>query len=173
MGGRRHGSRRGRIRGARVRAEDRFSARGNQVRRGVPAMTTGGRTIGVGMLGYAFMGKAHASAYRTLSHMTWPPPLSPELIVIGGRNAEAVGDAATRYGFGTATTDWRAIIADERVRLFDNAGPNWVHGEPPIAAALAGKHVICEKPLGRDADESYEIWHRVAATGVKHMCAFN
>ncbi len=136
-------------------------------------MTVDGRSIGVGMLGYAFMGKAHANAYRALSHMTWPPPLNPELIVIAGRNAEAVSAAATQYGFGTATTDWRRIISDERVRLFDNAGPNWVHGEPTIAAALAGKHVICEKPLGRDAEESYEIWQRVAATGVKHMCAFN
>src|SRR4029453_3404472 len=57
--------------------------------------------------------------------------------------------------------------------LFDNSGPNDLHSEPTIAAAEAGKHVICEKPLGRDAAESYETWQRVQAAGVKHMCAFN
>jgi predicted dehydrogenase len=59
------------------------------------------------------------------------------------------------------------------VGLFDNVGPNNLHSEPTIAAAEAGKHVICEKPLGRDAAESHETWQRVEAAGVKHMCAFN
>jgi predicted dehydrogenase len=131
------------------------------------------RPIGVGMLGYAFMGKAHANAYKKLSYMTWPPPLMPQLVSIAGRNEEAVAEAARRYGFEGYVTDWKALIADDRVELFDNAGPNKLHAEPTIAAAEAGKHVICEKPLGRDAAESYETWQRVAATGVKHMCAFN
>jgi predicted dehydrogenase len=129
--------------------------------------------IGVGMLGYAFMGKAHSNAYKTLAYMTWPPPLMPQLVAIAGRNEEAVAEAARRYGFADHVTDWRALIADERVQLFDNAGPNNLHAEPTIAAAEAGKHVICEKPLGRDAAESYDTWQRVAAAGVKHMCAFN
>jgi predicted dehydrogenase len=129
--------------------------------------------IGVGMLGYAFMGKAHVNAYRTLSYMTWPPPLRPEMILIAGRDPAAVGDAAARYGFAGAVSDWRELVRDERVELFDNCGPNSLHAEPTIAAAEAGKHVICEKPLGRDARESYEIWRRVAGSGVKHMCAFN
>ncbi len=64
-------------------------------------------------------------------------------------------------------------MADDAIGLFDNSGPNNLHAEPTIAAAEAGKHVICEKPLGRDADESYETWQRVQAAGVKHMCAFN
>jgi predicted dehydrogenase len=129
--------------------------------------------IGVGMLGYAFMGKAHSNAYKTLAYMTWPPPLLPQLVAIAGRNEEAVAEAARRYGFAGHVTDWRALVADDRVQLFDNAGPNNLHAEPTIAAAEAGKHVICEKPLGRDAAESYETWQRVAAAGVKHMCAFN
>src|ERR687893_1354934 len=130
-------------------------------------------TIGVGMLGYAFMGKAHSNAYKTLAYMTWPPPLMPQLVSIAGRNEEAVGEAAQRYGFEGYVTDWRELIADERIGLFDNAGPNNLHAEPTIAAAEAGKHVICEKPLGRDAAESHETWQRVEAAGVKHMCAFN
>src|ERR687888_1784225 len=131
------------------------------------------KPIGIGMLGYAFMGKAHSNAYKTLAYMTWPPPLRPELIAIAGRNEEAVAEAARRYGFAEYQTDWHAVAADPRVELFDNSGPNNLHAEPTIAAAEAGKHVICEKPLGRDAAESYETWQRVAATGVKHMCAFN
>jgi len=129
--------------------------------------------IGVGMLGYAFMGKAHAHAYRALSYMTWPPPLTPRLVRIAGRDAEAVAEAARRYGFDDHATDWRELVGDERVELFDNVAPNSLHAEPTIAAAEAGKHVVCEKPLGLTADESYEIWQRVAAAGVRHMCAFN
>jgi predicted dehydrogenase len=129
--------------------------------------------IGVGMLGYAFMGKAHAHAYRALSYMTWPPPLTPRLVRIAGRDADAVAEAARRYGFDDHATDWREVVGDDRVELFDNVAPNSLHAEPTIAAAEAGKHVVCEKPLGITAEESYEIWQRVAAAGVTHMCAFN
>ena len=118
-------------------------------------------TIGVGMLGYAFMGKAHAHAYRALSYMTWPPPLRPLLVSIAGRSEDAVAEAALRYGFERSTTDWRELVADPAVQLFDNAGPNSAHAEPTIAAAEAGKHVVCEKPLGRTADESFEMYRRV------------
>jgi predicted dehydrogenase len=131
------------------------------------------KPIGIGMLGYAFMGKAHSNAYKTLAYMTWPPPLRPELVAIAGRNEEAVAEAARRYGFAEYQTDWRQVATDPRVELFDNAGPNNLHAEPTILAAESGKHVICEKPLGRDAAESYETWQRVQAAGVKHMCAFN
>ena len=131
------------------------------------------KPIGIGMLGYAFMGKAHSNAYKTLAYMTWPPPLMPQLVAIAGRNEEAVSEAARRYGFAEYKTDWKALVGDDRIELFDNSGPNNLHAEPTIAAAEAGKHVICEKPLGRDAAESYETWQRVQAAGVKHMCAFN
>src|SRR5205807_2994544 len=120
--------------------------------------------IGVGMLGYAFMGKAHANGYKKLSYMAWPPPLMPRLVSIAGRNEEAVAAAAARYGFERYVTDWHDLIADPEVELFDNSGPNNLHAEPTVAAAEAGKHVICEKPLGRTADESYDVWQRVAAT---------
>jgi predicted dehydrogenase len=129
--------------------------------------------IGIGMLGYAFMGKAHSNAYKTLPYMAWPPPYVPKLVAIAGRNEEAVSEAAQRYGFEGYVTDWHALVEDDRVQVFDNSGPNNLHTEPSIAAAEAGKHVICEKPLGRNADESHDAWKRVDAAGVKHMCAFN
>src|SRR5947207_6662733 len=129
--------------------------------------------IGIGMLGYAFMGKAHSNAFRKVEYMAWPPPLVPRLVAIAGRNQEAVAEAAGRYGYERWTTDWHDIVTDERIGLFDNGGPNALHADPTIAAAEAGKHVLCEKPLGRTADESYDVWRRVAATGVKHLCGFN
>jgi predicted dehydrogenase len=129
--------------------------------------------IGVGMLGYGFMGRAHSHAYKTLAYMMWPPPLLPELVSIAGRDELAVSQAADRYGFERAVADWRELIADERVALFDNSGPNNLHAEPTVAAARAGKHVVCEKPLGRNATEAHDTWRSVAATGVTHMCAFN
>ncbi|TML67841.1 MAG: Gfo/Idh/MocA family oxidoreductase [Actinobacteria bacterium] len=138
-----------------------------------PVTVDGVREIGVGMLGYAFMGKAHSNAFRKIAYVTWPPPLTPRLVAIAGRDAAAVASAARRYGFERSTTQWEELIADPAIGLFDNLGPNDMHAAPTIAAAEAGKHVVCEKPLGRDADESYDIWRRVAATGVKHMCAFN
>ncbi|MBX3014352.1 MAG: Gfo/Idh/MocA family oxidoreductase [Caldilineaceae bacterium] len=129
--------------------------------------------VGVGMLGYAFMGKAHSHAMLTIPHMMYPPPAIPKLIGIAGRNEAAVKEAAKRYGYASYYTDWRALINDDRIQLFDNGGPNDAHAEPSIAAAKAGKHVLCEKPLGRTADESKRMRDEVLATGVKNMVAFN
>src|SRR4051812_46430862 len=129
--------------------------------------------IGVGLLGHRFMGRAHSDALLRLSHMVYPPPLRCDLVAIAGRDEQAVREAAERYGFERAVTDWRELIDDPQIGLLDNVGPNALHAEPTIAAAEAGKHVICEKPLARSADEAYEVWRRVAATGVKHLCAFN
>jgi predicted dehydrogenase len=143
---------------------------------GVQQLSSGGADvpeIGVGMLGYAFMGKAHANAYKTLPYMAWPPPLRPRLVSIAGRDEAAVQEAAHRFGFERAVTDWHELAADPEVQLFDNAGPNSLHAAPTLAAAEAGKHVFCEKPLGRTAEESFELWQRVEATGVTHMTAFN
>jgi predicted dehydrogenase len=130
-------------------------------------------SIGVGVLGYAFMGKAHTNGYRKLSYLAWPPPLMPRLVSIAGRNASAVADAARRYGFERSVSDWHDLIADPDVQLFDNCAPNDLHVEPTILAAEAGKHVFCEKPLGRNADEAFEMWSRAEAARVVHMCAFN
>ncbi len=129
--------------------------------------------IGVGMLGYAFMGKAHTNAYKKIPYMMYPPPAIPRLVAICGRDEEAVAEAARRYGYESAYTDWREMLADDRVQLFDNGGPNDVHAEPCIAAAQAGKHVLCEKPLARSAQEAKGMLEAVEEAGVKHMVAFN
>ena len=129
--------------------------------------------IGVGMLGYAFMGKAHSNAMKKLPYMIYPPPAVPKLVAVCGRNEEATRAAAVRFGYETYYTDWREMLADERVQLFDNGGPNNAHAEPSIAAAQAGKHILCEKPLGRTAEESKAMLDAVRKAGVKHMVAFN
>jgi predicted dehydrogenase len=129
--------------------------------------------IGIGMLGYAFMGKAHSHAFLMIPHMMYPPPAIPKLVGIAGRNAEAVQEAARRYGYAHAYTDWREMLANDQIQLFDNGGPNDAHAEPCIAAAQAGKHVLCEKPLGRTAEESKAMRDAVQKAGVKNMVAFN
>src|SRR5438105_49480 len=129
--------------------------------------------IGIGILGYAFMGKAHTNAYKKLPYMIYPPPAIPKLVAITGRNEEAVQEAVRRYGYEGYYTDWRKMIADPRIQLVDNGGPNDLHAEPCIAAAEAGKHVFCEKPLARNAAEAKRMLDAVEKAGVKNMVAFN
>lgn len=138
-----------------------------------PAAGAPAPEIGIGMLGYAFMGKAHSNAFKKIPYMMYPPPAVPRLVSICGRNQQAVAEAAHRYGYAGYCTDWRQLVADERIAVFDNGGPNDQHAEPCIAAARAGKHVICEKPLARTAPEAKEMLDAVNKAGVKHMVAFN
>ncbi len=129
--------------------------------------------IGIGMLGYAFMGKAHSNAFKTIPYMMYPPVAVPRLVGIAGRNQAAVTEAARRYGYENAYTDWRAMLENDDVQLFDNGGPNNFHAEPCIAAAEAGKHILCEKPLARNPEESRQMLDAVTKAGVKNMVAFN
>lgn len=130
-------------------------------------------SIGVGVLGYAFMGKAHTNAYKKLPYIFWPPAAIPRLVSIAGRSEKAVAEAARRYGYARYTTNWRDLIADPEIQIFDNSGPNNLHAEPCIAAAEAGKHIICEKPLARTAAEAKQMLDAVRKAGVRHSCAFN
>jgi predicted dehydrogenase len=130
-------------------------------------------TLGVGMLGYAFMGKAHTNAYKKLDYIYTPPPARARLVAIAGRNQERVEAAARRYGYERAVTDWQALVSDPNIQIFDNGAPNNLHAEPCIAAAQAGKHLLCEKPLGRSAAEARRMWEAAKTAGVVHMCAFN
>jgi len=94
-------------------------------------------------------------------------------VAIAGRSKEKVEVAARRYGYEKAVTDWQDLVNDPEIQVFDNGAPNNLHAEPCIAAAWAGKHIICEKPLARDAAEARRMLEAVRATGVTHMCAFN
>ncbi len=129
--------------------------------------------IGVGMLGYAFMGKAHSNAFKTLPYMIYPPPAIPKLVAIAGRDEESVKEAAKRYGFASYYTDWKQMLKDDRVQLFDNSGPNNIHAEPCIAAAQAGKHILCEKPLAPNVAESAAMTEAVTKAGVINMVGYN
>lgn len=129
--------------------------------------------VGVGMLGYAFMGKAHSHAYKTIPYMMYPPAAIPVLEAICGRNETGVAEAAKRYGYKKYYTDWHKMLEDDAVQILDNGTPNYNHAEPTIAAAQAGKHVFCEKPLGLNPEQSKAMWDAAEKAGVKHMAAFN
>jgi predicted dehydrogenase len=130
-------------------------------------------TPGVAVLGQGFMGRAHAHALITLAHMTGPPTIRPRLVAVAGRDEARLARIAEQFGFERFTTDWRELVADESVDVFENLGPNALHAEPTIAAAATGKHLLCEKPLARDAAEARTMLDAAEAAGVVHMCAFN
>jgi predicted dehydrogenase len=127
--------------------------------------------LGVGMLGYRFMGDAHSRALAATRQLE--PPLAVELVSLCGRNAEERERARARLGWREGAGDWRELVADDRIGLFVNGGPNDVHAAPTVAAAAAGKHVLCEKPLARNADEAWSMWQSVDGAGVVHMTGFN
>ena len=127
--------------------------------------------IGVAMLGHRFMGNAHSRALAAVQQLD--AALAPELVSISGRDASAVEEARARLGWAEATTDWREQVADERVGLFVNGGPNVLHAEPTIAAVRAGKHVLSEKPLALNADEAHAMWRAAEDAGVVHTTGFN
>jgi len=131
------------------------------------------REIGVGVLGYAFMGKSHSNAFKKVSYIFWPPPAIPRLVAICGRNEAKVAEAARRYGYSKYYTDWKELVKDPEVELFDNGAPNDLHADPCIEAAERGKHILCEKPLARTASEAKPMVKAARKAGIKHMVGFN
>jgi predicted dehydrogenase len=131
--------------------------------------------LGVGMVGYAFMGAAHSQAWRTVPHV-FDLPLRPALAALCGRNAAAVRAAADRLGWAATETDWRALVKRDDVQLVDICTPGEFHAEVAIAALEAGKHVLCEKPLANtlaEAEAMAAAADRAAAQGVRAMTGFN
>ncbi|MFJ2030282.1 Gfo/Idh/MocA family protein [Streptosporangium sp. NPDC087985] len=132
-------------------------------------------TLGIGMVGYAFMGRVHSQAWRSVGAF-FDLPYRPVMAAVGGRSKEATSAAARDLGWAAAETDWRDLIARDDVQVVDICTPGDSHAEIAIAALEAGKHVICEKPLANsvaEAEAMVDAAARAAARGVYAMVAFN
>ncbi|GIP17201.1 oxidoreductase [Paenibacillus montaniterrae] len=130
------------------------------------------KQVRIGMVGYKFMGKAHSNAYRVLP-MFFPNSTAPQMKVICGRNAEALEAARLQFGWEEAVTDWRELLKRDDIDLIDINAPSNAHKEIAIAAAQAGKHIFCEKPLALTLADSREMLAAAEAAGIKHMVGFN
>ena len=131
------------------------------------------RNVSIGLVGAGFMGKAHSLAYAALPMFFWPVPAMPVRRVVADVTQELAAEAALRYGFERAAGDWREIVEDPGVDLVDIATPNNLHAEIAVAAAKAGKHIICEKPLARTGEEAFAMYDAARRAGFVHMVAFN
>ena len=132
-------------------------------------------TLGVGMVGYAFMGAAHSQAWRTAGRV-FDLPLDVRMTVLCGRSRDGAEAAARKLGWESVETDWKALVARDDVRLVDICTPGSSHAEIAIAALAAGKHVLCEKPLANTVSEAramVEAARAARAAGVRSMVGFN
>ena len=131
------------------------------------------RTLGIGILGYTGVAKAHLLALQRVATVFWPLPVRPHLVALAGRSAEALQQAGQRYGALTTYTDWHRLIADERVQVLINAGPNDVHAEATLAAAARGLPVLCEKPLARSGAEAARMRDAAISADIVHMTSYS
>jgi predicted dehydrogenase len=131
--------------------------------------------LGIGMVGYAFMGRAHSQAWRSVGRF-FELPYTPRLAAICGRDRAQVAAAAERLGWAAWETDWKRLVGRDDVDLVDVCTPGSSHAEISIAALEAGKHVLCEKPLANSVEEARAMAaaaDRAAAGGVRAMVGFN
>lgn len=128
--------------------------------------------VRIGMIGYKFMGKAHSHAYRDLPFY-FNTQVEPVMQAIVGRDEAGVKAAADRMGWHSYETDWRRLIERDDIDLIDIGVTNHLHAEIAIAAAEAGKHVICEKPLAMNVEEASRMLEAVNKAGVVHMVCHN
>jgi predicted dehydrogenase len=128
--------------------------------------------IGVGLVGYKFMGRAHSNAYRQVGRFFDVDP-APRMVAICGRNEAAVKEAAEQLGWEGYETDYNALIARDDIGLVDVSTPGDTHREVVLAALGAGKHVLCEKPLANNLAEAREMMDAANQAGVVAMVNFN
>ena len=129
--------------------------------------------LGVALLGYAGIARAHANALHRCAETFADLPAVVRLVAVAGRTAHAVAAAAERLGAPRWTIDWQQLIDDPEIDALINAGPNDIHAAPSIAALRAGKAVLCEKPLGRTAGEADAMARAARETGKAAMTGFN
>ena len=132
-------------------------------------------TVGVGMVGHAFMGRAHSQAWRSVGPF-FGPPLTPVMTALAGRSAERAGAAAATLGWASVETDWKELLRRDDVQLVDICTPGDGHAEIAVAALDAGKHVLCEKPLANsvaEAEAMVAAAERARERGVRSMVGFN
>ena len=129
--------------------------------------------VNVGLIGYSFMGKVHSHAFKDMSFFFPEAAAYPVMKAICGRNEANVSDAAKTFGWQGYETDWKTLIGRDDIHLVDVSTPGDSHAEIAIAAAEAGKHVFCEKPLANNLAEARAMADAVRNAGVKSMVAYN
>jgi predicted dehydrogenase len=130
------------------------------------------KELRIGMIGYGFMGKAHSNAYCQANHF-FPCEYKPVLKALCARNAEKAQSFATNWGYQSIETDWRKLLERKDIDAIDICTPNNIHKEISIAAAKAGKMILCEKPLAMNAAEGEEMCQAVEKAGVANMVWYN
>jgi myo-inositol 2-dehydrogenase/D-chiro-inositol 1-dehydrogenase len=130
------------------------------------------RKLNVGLVGYGFMGRTHSNAFLQAPRF-FDVPYEPVLKAVCARNADRVKAFAANWGYESIETDWRSLVARKDVDLIDIASPNDTHAEIAVAAARAGKMVMCEKPLGRNAREAEAMVAAVEAATVPNSVWYN
>lgn len=130
------------------------------------------KEVRVGMIGYKFMGKAHSHAYKDLP-MFFPQAVKPVMKAVCGRDEQGVAQAREQFGWEESETDYRKLIGRSDIDLIDVNAPSNAHKEIVLAAAKAGKHIFCEKPLALSLADSREMLEAVEQAGVIHMVGFN
>lgn len=131
-----------------------------------------GKTIRIGLIGYKFMGKVHSHAYRSVPFF-FETGAVPVLQALSGRDPQLVAAAAAGMGWNDSETDWRRLIERDDIDAIDICTPNGSHYEIALAAAQAGKHILCEKPLAVTLDQAQNMLKAVQAANVIHMVCFN
>jgi len=130
------------------------------------------KTLNIGMIGYGFMGRTHSNAYAKVNHF-FDLEYKPVLKAICARNEERAQAFAKQWGYESVETDWRKLIARDDIDAIDICTPNNLHKEIAIAAAEAGKMILCEKPLARTAAEGEEMCQAIEKAGVPNTVWYN
>jgi predicted dehydrogenase len=130
------------------------------------------KKINVGMIGYGFMGRTHSNAFSKVNHF-FDLQYEPVLKVVCGRDSHKTEAFADQWGYQSLEKDWRKLIDRNDVDLIDIVSPNDTHADIAIAAAQAGKMVLCEKPLGRNGAESLQMVRAVETAQVANMVWYN